>query len=141
MGSPGGPKLVPRKLAQHHCSPPPEAALMAGWLNALRKRHAKQYKVMQTELKEIEYFKERKEGYKESVKADIKRKEEERVEEEKRLAAEKEEQEKEGSHPKAQGGTQRIIAGRGDCCNGQDNCTPFLRMADPVNENSPLIRR
>eukprot|EP00977_Amphora_coffeiformis_P016750 scaffold5296_cov163-Amphora_coffeaeformis.AAC.5 len=67
-------KMVPRLLAQHHCSPPPTDELMGAWLNALRKRHAKQYATMQTELKELELFQERKEGYKSSVKADIENK-------------------------------------------------------------------
>ena len=49
---------------------------------------------MQTELKEVEYFKERKSGYKESVKSDIERKEREKIEEAARLAKEKEEQER-----------------------------------------------
>ena len=77
IDSSGRVKIVPRLLAQHHCSPPPEAETMAAWLNALRKRHAKQYSTMQTELKEIELFKERKEGYKESVKTDIESKKKE----------------------------------------------------------------
>lgn len=77
IDSSGRVKLVPRLLAQHHCSPPPDAETMAAWLNALRKRHAKQYNTMQTELKEIELFKERKEGYKESVKTDLESKERE----------------------------------------------------------------
>lgn len=62
---------------------------MAAWLNTLRKRHGKQYTVMQTELKEVQYYKERKEGYRESVQSDIERKEKEEVEEAKRLAKEK----------------------------------------------------
>jgi glutamate synthase domain-containing protein 2 len=80
---------VPKVIAQHHCSPPPKAVLMAAWLNALRKRHAKQYSVMQTELKEVQYYQERKEGYKESVQNDIVRKNQEKEEEAKRAAAEK----------------------------------------------------
>jgi glutamate synthase domain-containing protein 2 len=80
---------VPKVIAQHHCSPPPTPALMAAWLNALRKRHAKQYSVMQTELKEVQYYQERKEGYKESVQNDIVRKNQEKEEEAKRAAAEK----------------------------------------------------
>lgn len=83
IGKQGVPRMVPRLLAQHHCSPPPDAQTMAAWLNALRKRHAKQYISMQTELKEISLYKERKAGYKESVKSDVQRKQDE-----KRLAAE-----------------------------------------------------
>ena len=67
---------------------------MAEWLNSLRKRHAKQYNGMQTDIKEIEYYKERKEGYIDSVQADAKRQEREAQEETERLAKEKEEKEK-----------------------------------------------
>lgn len=81
-------KMVPRLLAQHHCSPPPSAETMAAWLNALRKRHAKQYTTMQTELREFELFRERKEGYKDSVKADIENKKREEREEAERKAKE-----------------------------------------------------
>jgi hypothetical protein len=62
---------------------------MAQWLNALRKRHAKQYNSMQTEMKEIKYFKERKEGYSKSVDNDIQREEREAKEEAERLTKEK----------------------------------------------------
>ena len=92
--SAGNPKLVPRLLAQHHCSPPPSPELMAAWLNALRKRHAKQYASMHHELKEAQLFTERKEGYKSSVITDTQRKERERIEEEERIAKEKEEKER-----------------------------------------------
>ncbi|GKY93113.1 hypothetical protein MPSEU_000279500 [Mayamaea pseudoterrestris] len=70
MGSDGMPKTVPRLLAQHHCSPPPAAETMAAWLNALRKRHAKQYATMQLELQEVELHRERTEGYKDSIQSD-----------------------------------------------------------------------
>lgn len=49
---------------------------------------------MQTVLKELQYFKERNEGYKDSAKNDKERELREKEEEEKRLAAEKEEQER-----------------------------------------------
>lgn len=88
------PKLVPRLLAQHHCSPPPSPELMAAWLNALRKRHAKQYASMHHELKEAQLFKERTEGYKSSVVSDIQRKEREQKEEEERIAKEQAEKER-----------------------------------------------
>ena len=61
---------------------------MAAWLNALRKRHAKQYASMHHELKEAQLFKERTEGYKSSVVSDIQRKEREQKEEEERIAKE-----------------------------------------------------
>ena len=86
--------MVPRLLSQHHCNPPPSPSVMSTWLNTLRKRHAKQYNDMQTELKELEYYKERKAGYKDSVKSDIKRQEQEEREEEERLAKEKAEKER-----------------------------------------------
>jgi hypothetical protein len=85
---------VPKLIAQHHCSPPPTPSLMAAWLNALRKRHAKQYSAMQTELKEVQYFQERKDGYRDSVQSDIERKEREKAEEAKRLAEEKAEKDR-----------------------------------------------
>lgn len=63
-------------------------------MNALRKRHAKQFDSMHHQLKEAKLFKERKEGYKTSVVSDIQRKERERIEEEERIAKEKEEKER-----------------------------------------------
>lgn len=94
MDSQGIPKLVPRLLAQHHCSPPPSPELMAAWLNALRKRHAKQYASMHHELKEAQLFKERTEGYKSSVVSDVQRREREKIEEEERIAKEEAEKER-----------------------------------------------
>lgn len=82
----GASKMVPKVLAQHHCSPPPKPDSMAAWLESLRKRYAKQYVAMQTVLKELQYFKERKEGYKSSQKSDKERKQQEKEEEERRLA-------------------------------------------------------
>jgi hypothetical protein len=73
MGGDGVPKIVPKLLAQHHCSPPPSSEMMAAWLNALRKRHAKQYTNMQVELKEVELHRERTEGYKGSIQSDRER--------------------------------------------------------------------
>jgi hypothetical protein len=67
---------------------------MAAWLNALRKRHAKQYASMHHELKEAQLFKERTEGYKSSVASDIQRKEREQKEEEERIAKEQAEKER-----------------------------------------------
>jgi Skp family chaperone for outer membrane proteins len=81
-------KITAKVLAQHHCSPPPASSLMALWLNALRKRHATQYNSMQTEMKEIQYSKEREGGYRESVDNDMKRKEREAKEEAERLIKE-----------------------------------------------------
>ena len=86
LDSSGRPKILPRLLAQHHCSPPPAAETMAAWLNAVRKRHLKLYGIMQTELRELELFHERKAGYKESVKADIENKQREEREEAERIA-------------------------------------------------------
>ena len=94
LDSAGVPKLVPRLLSQHHCSPPPSPEVMAAWLNALRKRHAKQYAAMHHELKEAQLFKERKEGYKSSIVTDVQRRERERIEEEERIAKEKAEKER-----------------------------------------------
>ena len=94
VDSHGIPKLVPHLLAQHHCSPPPSPELMAAWLNALRKRHAKQYASMHHELKEAQLFKERTEGYKRSVVSDVQRREREKIEEAERIAKEKAERER-----------------------------------------------
>jgi len=96
MNSSGQVKVAPRVLAQHHCNPPPTAESMAAWLNALRKRHAKQYANMHHELKELELFKERNEGYKSSMKDDMNRENEEKMKEKQRLEEEKAEQEREG---------------------------------------------
>ncbi|GFH48597.1 hypothetical protein CTEN210_05073 [Chaetoceros tenuissimus] len=78
--SSGQAKIVPRVLAQHHCNPPPDSESMAKWLNALRKRHAKQYANMQLERKELALFKERKEGFKASLEDDKRREQEEAME-------------------------------------------------------------
>jgi len=90
----GKTKFVPKILAQHHCSPPPAESVMASWLDSLRKRHGKLYGKMQNDLKEAEYYKERKEGYSESVKSDNERKKREKEEEAERVAKEKAEQER-----------------------------------------------
>lgn len=68
--------------------------MMASWLNTLRKRHAKLYAKLQVALKEAEYYRERKEGYSESVKNDQERKEREKKEQKLRLAREKVEKER-----------------------------------------------
>lgn len=88
----GQPKLIPRMLAQHHCSPPPNPESMAAWLNALRKRHAKQFASMQHELNEVQLHIERQQGYRSSIQDDLKRQEQEKREKEDRLAKEAAEQ-------------------------------------------------
>jgi len=93
LDSNGSPKLVPRLLAQHHCNPPPSPEQMAAWLNALRKRHSKQYGTMQMELRELQIYKDRKEGYIDSMQSDKDRKQRERKEEQERAAKEKAEEE------------------------------------------------
>jgi hypothetical protein len=62
--------VVPRILAQHHCRPPPSPETMAAWLNAIRKRHAKQYINLQTAAQEAHYFQERTAGYQGSIQSD-----------------------------------------------------------------------
>jgi Skp family chaperone for outer membrane proteins len=94
VDSSGVAKVVLRILAQHHCSPPPSPTVMAAWLNALRKRHAKQYNSMQTALQEMQYFQERKDGYRDSVQNDVQRQVQEAKGQAERLAKEKEEQER-----------------------------------------------
>ena len=79
----GRPRMAPKLLAQHHASPPPSADMMAAWMNALRKRHAARYVQMQKDVQEVEWYKERKEGYQSSAKLDL-----ERQQREKQLAAE-----------------------------------------------------
>jgi len=64
----------PKILAQHHCNPPLKAESMASWINALRKRHGKQYQDMQKAYKELQYDLERKKGYIDSVQSDNERK-------------------------------------------------------------------
>eukprot|EP00550_Attheya_septentrionalis_P008426 CAMPEP_0198284264 /NCGR_PEP_ID=MMETSP1449-20131203/3757_1 /TAXON_ID=420275 /ORGANISM="Attheya septentrionalis, Strain CCMP2084" /LENGTH=518 /DNA_ID=CAMNT_0043981257 /DNA_START=270 /DNA_END=1826 /DNA_ORIENTATION=- len=87
--SSGQPKVVPRLLSRHHCNPPPSAESMGAWLNAIRKRHGKQYVAMQHELRETRLFQERHEGYKSSVESDLQREKEEKEKELERLAKEK----------------------------------------------------
>ena len=60
-------RLVPKLLAQHHAMPPPPPETMAAWMNALRKRHKAQYTKMQTNVRELELYKERQEGYQSSM--------------------------------------------------------------------------
>jgi hypothetical protein len=91
----GTSKITPRVLAQHHCNPPPSETNMASWLNALRKRHKKQYANMQHEIKEMELFQERQRGYKKSILEDTTREVHEKEKEERKLQLEKERQEKE----------------------------------------------
>jgi hypothetical protein len=67
---------------------------MANWMNELRKRYSKQYAKMQLSIREAQLYKERKEGYKESVKSDVERKIREKKEEEERLAKEEAEKER-----------------------------------------------
>lgn len=90
----GVPKVVPRLLAQHHCSPPPSPEMMAAWLNALRKRHAKQFASMQAERREEQLYKERRDGYQDSVQSDRDRERRERIEEEERQEKEQAERER-----------------------------------------------
>lgn len=94
VDSSGETRMIPKILAQHHCGPPPDETMMVGWLKSFRKRHGKQYTIMQTELKELGYWKERKEGYSDSVKSDTERKQREKELEEKKLAEEKAEKER-----------------------------------------------
>lgn len=88
VGAMGSDKISAKVLAQHHCNPPMKAASMASWMNALRKRHGKQYQNMQTELKELQLYQERKEGYVDSVQSDNERKLKEAQEEAERKAQE-----------------------------------------------------
>ncbi|KAG7349429.1 UBX domain containing protein [Nitzschia inconspicua] len=71
------PTIVPKLLSQHHCNPPPDAEGMASWMNTIRKRNAQYYVALQRDAKEIAIYKERTEGYSESVKSDTERKKEE----------------------------------------------------------------
>lgn len=84
----GSDKMVPKVLAQHHCNPPLKADSMASWMNALRKRHSKQYQSMHTDLNELKLYQERKEGYIDSVQSDNERKLKEAQEEAERKAEE-----------------------------------------------------
>lgn len=61
---------------------------MSSWMNTLRKRHAKQYASMQTDLKELKLYQERKEGYIDSMQSDKERKLKEAKEEAERKAQE-----------------------------------------------------
>ena len=65
-----------------------KAESMSSWMNTLRKRHAKQYASMQTDLKELKLYQERKEGYIDSMQSDKERKLKEAKEEAERKAQE-----------------------------------------------------
>ncbi|KAL3903313.1 MAG: hypothetical protein SGILL_010492, partial [Bacillariaceae sp.] len=69
----GMPKLVPKLLSQH-ANPPTEPEKMADWMKTLRKKHSQYYQALQKQYQEMEYYKERVEGYAESVKSDTDRK-------------------------------------------------------------------
>lgn len=94
IDSNGSAKMVPRLLAQHHCNPPPLPEQMAAWLNALRKRHAKQYSTMQLELRESQMYQDRKEGYIDSMQSDKDRKQRELKEKKEQAAMQQVEQER-----------------------------------------------
>jgi len=87
--------LIPRLLAQHHCNPPPSPTTMAAWLNALRKRHVKQYAAMQHELLEMRQLQERTSGYKDSIRNDRDRGAKEEVERQRKEEEEQVERERE----------------------------------------------
>lgn len=119
---------------------------MATWLEMLRKRHAKHYVAMQKVVKELQYLKERKEGYAESQKTDKERQKQEKEEEEKRLAAEKAEEErlealetrrkelKENLPEEAKGNDAKKIALRfTDGRSGQRRFEPTQSLADVFN--------
>ena len=90
----GRPKLQPRVLAQHHGNPPPSPTAMAAWLSSLRKRHGKQYAVMQHQKREAELYVERQKGYADSQVEDREREIQAQREEEERLAKEQAEKER-----------------------------------------------
>ena len=87
-------KIVPKILAQHHCSPPPSPDAMSSWLVALRKRHSKQFAAMLHDLKEAQLYRERQEGYKSSIQDDLNRKAEEEKTEAERVAKEEAEKDR-----------------------------------------------
>jgi len=90
----GRPRLQPQVVAQHHGNPPPNPAAMAAWLSSLRKRHGKQYAVMQHHAREAELYAERQRGYVDSQVEDREREVKAQREEEERLAKEQEERER-----------------------------------------------
>ena len=68
----GLPRLVPKLLSQH-ANPPTEPEKMADWMKTLRKKHSQYYQALQKQYQEMEYYKERTEGFSESVKSDKER--------------------------------------------------------------------
>jgi hypothetical protein len=68
---------IPKIVAQHHCSPPPDPSKMAGWLNELRKRHVKEYIKLQKVLQEQQIQQERIQGYRGSIRDDLQQRERE----------------------------------------------------------------
>ena len=92
VDSSGKLKVTPRLLAQHHCHPPPSSPeVIMNWANTIRKRHIREFAKLQHDRKEMKLFKERTDGYKESMKEDRAREERE----ERELQVKKEEEEKE----------------------------------------------
>jgi hypothetical protein len=72
--------IVPQLIAQHHCNPPPNTQTMVAWLQSIRQRCRNYYKQMNIELQENEYYKQRIEGYKGSIRTDVQRKHNEQIE-------------------------------------------------------------
>jgi UBX domain len=63
--------IVPRLLAQHHCTPPPNPEKLVQWLRTIRKRSFKYYAILQKHQQELLWQQERIVGYKKSVQSDI----------------------------------------------------------------------
>jgi len=85
--------IVPKVLAQHHCSPPLSSEKMFIWLNSIRKRHVREYKAMQKMVKENQFARDRQQGYVDSIKSD--KEKEERIAREHAERMKKEEIERE----------------------------------------------
>lgn len=126
--SSGRPRVSPVLLAQHHCNPPPDAEGAAAWLLALRKRHAKQFAKMQRDRVEAKMYRERVEGYASSMDGDTKREETD-----KRLEAEKKEEERlerEGIEALERRREELLAALRSEPESGEGVITVALRFED-----------
>eukprot|EP00934_Nitzschia_sp_Nitz4_P007058 Nitzschia sp. Nitz4//scaffold11_size288233//32975//36366//NITZ4_000735-RA/size288233-augustus-gene-0.99-mRNA-1//1//CDS//3329533957//7048//frame0 len=71
--SAGKVKVTPKVVAKHHCNPPPSPSALTSWLESIKRQYRRQFDSMKTQLKELQYWKERTEGYSKSQETDKQR--------------------------------------------------------------------
>jgi hypothetical protein len=119
--------MVPKLLSQH-ANPPTEPEKMADWMNTLRKKHGQYYQALQKQYQEMEYYKERVEGYADSVKSDTDRKIQEAKEKAEQKAKEEAEAERQSELEERRKELQESLPD--DVKSGSDVKKIALRFAD-----------